>query len=262
MSVWEPAQAMSKLRSTRRCTSGSCWLTSATTALMISRGPNSRQKRARARRRGTGSGPAALRSAAAASERALLGLAGRWGSGAGCTCCPPRPASMQGELAKDGEDRPPGVSAFVYRAARPFRPGQLAAILAAGALPGAVRAARGSAWVASRPGHSIVWSSLGNTTMLSQGSDWWAAVPKTLWPAALAEQLRMQGQLTEQGEWAEPLRGDRRTELLVVGVAMSRREVEGCLDALLVSEEELGEGLETWADDSDFAKYLQAEPNV
>jgi G3E family GTPase len=117
-----------------------------------------------------------------------------------------------------------GITSWVFQARRPFVRAKFEALLARGA-PGLLRA-KGFFWLAERPDELGFLSVAGGTVRTDFPSYWWAAMIESGrarredLPAAL-EKL-----------WIEPI-GDRRQELVFIGVGLDekalRRDLEQCL---------------------------------
>ncbi len=119
-----------------------------------------------------------------------------------------------------------GVKSFVYRARRPFDPGRLVAFLDA-PWPGVVRA-KGHFWLATRPLHVGLMSAAGIQRRCEPMGFWWATVPREDWPdhPQFQEQMRSQ--------WDDAW-GDRRQELVFIGVDMDESGIRSALDGCLAS---------------------------
>lgn len=120
-----------------------------------------------------------------------------------------------------------GIASFVYRAARPFDPGRFDAFLKR-TWPGLVRA-KGHFWLATRPDWCGELSIAGAVCRTSAMGFWWAAVPKPRWP--------------QHEEWREmirrhwhPVYGDRRQELVFIGIGMDEAAMRAALDGCLVGK--------------------------
>ncbi|MET4895879.1 GTP-binding protein [Sphingomonadaceae bacterium jetA1] len=119
-----------------------------------------------------------------------------------------------------------GIESFVYRARRPFDPAKLHRFLTNGGLDHVVRA-KGHFWLASRPDWVGELAVAGSQTMTSRMGRWWAAVPRQHWPD--------DGRFEEfvAGHW-DPIWGDRRQELVFIGIGMDEARIRRELDACLV----------------------------
>jgi len=120
-----------------------------------------------------------------------------------------------------------GINSWVFRARRPFDEERLGALLSGG-LPGVLRA-KGFYWTRAQPDEMGYLSLAGGVVRRDRLSSWWAArveagrAAKADLPPAVAAQ------------WEEPW-GDRRQELVIIGVGVREREaelrtaLEACLD--------------------------------
>ncbi len=145
-----------------------------------------------------------------------------------------------------------GVSSFVYRARRPFHPKRLMEVLETDALDSVIRS-KGFVWLATRHRMVGVWSQAGDVVSLDYGGEWWADTPKHEYPRdpALLEEIErcFEGQF-----------GDRRQELVVIGIEMDQGAVRAALDACLLSDAEMAQGLAKWWRYPDpFAEWLLPE---
>jgi len=118
-----------------------------------------------------------------------------------------------------------GISSFVYRARRPFHPEKFNAFLAR-TWPGLVRA-KGLFWLATRPRRVGEMSLAGAICRTGSIGQWWAAIPTEHWPT--------------QPDWRSWLRqhwtpgyGDRRQELVFIGVNLDEAGIRAALDDCLV----------------------------
>ncbi|MGY6570392.1 MAG: zinc metallochaperone GTPase ZigA [Salinarimonas sp.] len=118
-----------------------------------------------------------------------------------------------------------GVASFVYRARRPFHPEKFNAFVNR-SFPGLVRA-KGHFWLATRPDWVGELSIAGAVCRVSAMGFWWSAIPKSRWP--------------DHEEWRKlmnrhwsPVWGDRRQELVFIGIGMDEAAIRAELDACLV----------------------------
>ena len=118
-----------------------------------------------------------------------------------------------------------GISSFVYRARRPFHPARLQAFLT-GPLPGVLRA-KGHFWLATRPDWVGEFSLAGALARTSGLGRWWSAMPRARWP-------RDPDLLAQVAANWDPAFGDRRQELVFIGVGLDREAITAALDACLV----------------------------
>ena len=145
---------------------------------------------------------------------------------------------LRGERAPETEQY--GISSFVYRARVPFHPSRLWALLGdAEAWQGGLRS-KGLVWLASRSNLIGLWSQAGGSASCGGGGSWYAALPKSEWP----EDEEAREQL--QSDWREPW-GDRRQELVFIGVGLDEARLRAKLDAALLTDEERAKGAPGWA---------------
>ena len=128
-----------------------------------------------------------------------------------------------------------GISSFVYRAVKPFHPERLYRLFQSD-WPKVLRS-KGWFWLASRPDFVGQMSQAGASIAHSAMGLWWAS-PKADEPSAeLAERLK--------DNW-DPVFGDRRQELVFIGIDMDERAVRSRLDTCLLTDAELLLGEEAW----------------
>lgn len=144
---------------------------------------------------------------------------------------------LQGEHIPETEEY--GISSFVYRQRIPFHPQRLMHLIQSSTFRQVLRS-KGYIWLASRPAHVGVWSKAGRFLGVSPGGYWWSAVPQERWPSDpdWYEQFR--------SNW-HPEFGDRRQEIVCIGINMDRAAIVRALDAALLTPAELAEGFEAWA---------------
>ncbi|OAM89612.1 hypothetical protein AW736_12425 [Termitidicoccus mucosus] len=119
-----------------------------------------------------------------------------------------------------------GITSFVYRARRPFAGKKFRALLAEpGALPGLLRA-KGFFWIGERPDEMGFLSVAGGATRFDFPGWWWAAMQERGIPGweEPPENLRK--------IWLSP-HGDRRQELVFIGVCLDESSIRARLDACL-----------------------------
>ena len=121
-----------------------------------------------------------------------------------------------------------GVTSFVYRTRRPFDPTRFRAFLDE-PWPGVIRA-KGHVWLATRPRHVGLMSAAGTQRRCEPMGLWWAAVPRQDWPSH--QQFREQIERRWHSAW-----GDRRQELVFIGVDMDETSVRTALDDCLASSD-------------------------
>lgn len=120
-----------------------------------------------------------------------------------------------------------GISSFVYRARRPFHPEKFNAFLKT-SCPGLVRA-KGHFWLATRPEWVGELSIAGTVCRTEAMGFWWAHVPKARWPQS--EEWRQILNRHWHSVW-----GDRRQELVFIGIGMDEAAIRTALDQCLLGE--------------------------
>ncbi|EPG72768.1 CobW/P47K family protein [Leptospira fainei serovar Hurstbridge str. BUT 6] len=151
---------------------------------------------------------------------------------------------LRGEHLPETEEY--GVTSFVYRSRKPFHPQKFWDILQE-EWPGVIRS-KGFFWLASRMDSVGGWSQAGGACRTEDAGLWWAATPRSEWPE---EELEREISF----QWQEPY-GDRRQEIVLIGVDMDHAEITSLLDGCLVSDEEFSCGPISWESFSDpFPKW-------
>jgi len=131
-----------------------------------------------------------------------------------------------------------GIRSFVYRARRPFHPAKFKAFIE-GDLPGVVRA-KGFFWLATRMPWAGAWQLAGAVGRHEAAGFWWAAAEPERWPDDPAWRASI------KALWDERY-GDRRQELVFIGVDMDEAAIRAALDACLIDEATFAKGPHAWA---------------
>ncbi len=146
--------------------------------------------------------------------------------------------------ALNGEQTPEtlefGIASFVYRSRVPFHPQRFWDFLECEQTWTGVLRSKGFFWLASRMDLTGVWSQAGRSATSECGGRWFAASPNEQWPDD--EETRTQ----VKADWQEPW-GDRRQELVFIGVGLDKTQLCAKLEAALLTEEELSTGEGVWA---------------
>lgn len=117
-----------------------------------------------------------------------------------------------------------GISSFVYRARRPFDPRRFSEFL--GSSWDGVLRAKGFFWLATRPRWVGELSHCGALVRTSGRSWWWCAVDEESWPKDVAWRRQL------EASW-DPRYGDRKQELVFIGVGLDYEELQRRLDSCL-----------------------------
>jgi len=123
-----------------------------------------------------------------------------------------------------------GISSFVYRSRRPMHPMRLGEFLN-NSCDGLIRS-KGIFWFANHMSYAIEWSQAGGSSNIGVGASWWADIDRSEWP----EDLDMQESIDK--DWLEPW-GDRRQEIVFIGISLDQDEVTRRLEQCLLTDEEM-----------------------
>ena len=150
-----------------------------------------------------------------------------------------RMAGWARELA--GEHTPEtqayGISSFVFRARRPFHPQRLMALMQSD-WPGVVRS-KGYFWLATRMEWVGELSQAGGALQHQAAGFWWAAAPEKERPdpARARELIGV--------DWDREF-GDRRQELVFIGIDMDEAHLRRRLKRCLLTDAEMALGPSRW----------------
>jgi len=122
-----------------------------------------------------------------------------------------------------------GIASFTYRARRPFHPRRFWDVFQ-GSWPGVVRA-KGFFWLGTRDAVVGELSQAGRMREQRPTGYWWAALPEAEWP----DDPQTRALIFDR--WDEEY-GDRRQELVFIGVDMEEATLRARLDACLMTDDE------------------------
>lgn len=153
-------------------------------------------------------------------------------------------AQMSGWLSEPRFQREPeteeyGIGSFVYHARRPFHPTRLWDFLNSALMQRVLRS-KGLLWLASRSEIAGQWSHVGQSCEINPGGHWWAVIPEGEWPDDPAIRAEI------DSVW-DPGCGDRRQEIVFIGVGMDEAAIRETLDACLLTTDEMRAGDLVWA---------------
>jgi G3E family GTPase len=131
-----------------------------------------------------------------------------------------------------------GITSMVWRSDRPVHPARFLDMIEEG-LDGVVRS-KGFVWLASRHDTMALFSQAGLQVELEPVGPWLAATPQELWDLDDDERDEL------ERNW-HPSWGDRRQELVLIGIGLDPEQVVERLDATLVDDDELSLGPLAWA---------------
>lgn len=130
-----------------------------------------------------------------------------------------------------------GISSFVYRADRPFHPQRFWRMVQS-EWPGVIRS-KGLFWLASRYNYAGQWSQAGAAARYGMAGRWWSAVDKSKWP----DDDDFHRHLAKNWHTEH---GDRRQELVLIGMGMDETVLRTRLDDCLLNENEMRLGVAGW----------------
>jgi len=151
-----------------------------------------------------------------------------------------------------------GISSIIYRRRIPFHPKRLFDMIENEKLKNLVVRSKGVSWVANKHENTIQWSSAGDFYNLEEGEKWFASVEEKDWGSVFSggveftsEQIKaIRADFAKEGNNKNGITvemiGDRRQELVFIGVNLDGKKVEEILDQCLLTDEEFGKGVEFW----------------
>jgi G3E family GTPase len=144
---------------------------------------------------------------------------------------------LQGEHTPETEEY--GISSFVFRSRRPFHPQRVMGFIKSDLMKSVLRS-KGFMWLASRHNLGINWSLSGHVARVAPAGNWLAGVPA----AQRAQDPVTLEYIAEY--WQEPF-GDRRQELVFIGIDMPKVDMLARLNAALLTDEEMALIPDQWA---------------
>lgn len=142
-----------------------------------------------------------------------------------------------------------GISSFVYRARRPFHPQRLYDMMMSGSVK--TTRSKGFCWLATKHHFAALWSQAGGSFRIEPAGRWWAVAPPENWPDDPEAKAWI------KSKWEEPF-GDRRQEIVMIGVDMDESRTRTLLDSCLLTDEELALGWDDgWVEwDDPFPEWM------
>ena len=141
-----------------------------------------------------------------------------------------------------------GVGHLVYRARRPFHPERLWALLHEewkGVLRG-----KGFFWLATRNDIGGSLAQAGGACRPSPAGTWWAAQDRSEWPEG-DDELMQEIAADWYGDADDFTIGDRRQELVLIGVDLEATQWRKKFDACLLTDDEFTKGADGWKELND-----------
>lgn len=137
------------------------------------------------------------------------------------------------QAAEDKADSSTGPRVVVFRARRPFHPERLWSFIHED-MRSVVRS-RGFFWLATRNDAMGLWSQAGGSFAAESGGAWWAATDRDLWPEDPEDIESILADFVD-----DPMVGDRRQELVLIGRENRRGFWARQLNKCLLRDEEVG----------------------
>ncbi|WGS49892.1 GTP-binding protein [Paraburkholderia sp. D15] len=145
--------------------------------------------------------------------------------------------------AHHGEADEFGIGNFIYRARRPFHPERLWALLHQ-EWQGVLRS-KGFFWLATRNDIAGSLSQAGGACRHGPAGMWWAAQDRSEWPDG-DDELAAEIAADWYGDADDLSIGDRRQELVMIGVGIDPAVWSAKFDACLLTDEEYALGPQGW----------------
>ena len=143
---------------------------------------------------------------------------------------------LEGEHIPETEEY--GISSFVFKARKPFHPQRLMDMLTGEYMEHVVRS-KGFLWIATHNNTAFNWSLAGRVARVSHGGHFLAGTPPHLQPqGAHVDEYKAEF-------WQEPF-GDRRQELVFIGIKMPADDMITQLNSALLTDDELASGETAW----------------
>lgn len=130
-----------------------------------------------------------------------------------------------------------GIGSFVYRARRPFHPARLWQWINS-PWSGVIRA-KGYFWLATRPDICFQWSLAGTVRQHEVAGLWWVATATSAWPSDPESLALIKARFDHHY-------GDRRQEIVLIGMDMDQASLIQAFDDCLLTEDELASGMSAW----------------
>jgi G3E family GTPase len=144
---------------------------------------------------------------------------------------------LRGEHVPETEEY--GIASGAYRARRPFHPERFFAFLSREWSNGRLLRSKGFFWLASKYQEAGSWSQAGGLMRHGFAGRWWRFVPKSQWPQD------DEGLQAIMQHW-DKLSGDCRQELVFIGQNIDFARLTAELDACLLDDAEMAQGVEAW----------------
>jgi G3E family GTPase len=144
---------------------------------------------------------------------------------------------LRGEHVPETEEY--GIASTAYRARRPFHPQRFFAFIDRPWVNGKLLRSKGFFWLASKHQDAGSWSQAGGLMRHGFAGRWWRFVPKSQWPQDEESVAAI------MGNW-QPSSGDCRQELVFIGQNIDFAQMRAELDACLLTDAEMAQGVDVW----------------
>ncbi|WBL26563.1 GTP-binding protein [Zunongwangia sp. HGR-M22] len=127
-----------------------------------------------------------------------------------------------------------GITSLTFKQHLPFHPERLFQFLMQNFPQGIIRS-KGLFWLASRPEQALIWSSAGGSFKADSAGVWWASMP---FNERIDHPAFMENQDIIEKDWDASF-GDRKNELVFIGMHYDKHQLEEKLNACLLNKAEL-----------------------
>ncbi|MDN7140779.1 zinc metallochaperone GTPase ZigA [Pseudomonas sp. JQ170] len=145
---------------------------------------------------------------------------------------------LRGEHVPETEEY--GIAATTWQARRPLHPQRFFDFINGPWSNGRLLRSKGFFWLASKHQDAGSWSQAGGMMRYGFAGRWWRFVPREHWPQD------EQSTATILKQWT-PDCGDCRQELVFIGQNIDFAQLDAELQACLLTDAEMAEGVESWA---------------
>ncbi len=157
---------------------------------------------------------------------------------------------MRGEHIPETEEY--GISSFVFKSRKPFHPKRLRKVFSSEEFSKVVRA-KGYFWLATRNEFAMTLAIAGKIMEYSIAGYWYATMPE--------KELKED---KEFWEYISPIwdkkYGDRRQELVFIGVGFEKEKIIKLLNNALLTDDEMKLEIEKWSEFEDPFPQIEIEP--
>jgi len=127
-----------------------------------------------------------------------------------------------------------GIGSFVFRSKKPFDPKRFWHYVQE-RFPTSIIRSKGLFWLASRPDQALTWSQAGGSLNTDYAGVWWSSMPQE---KRMQYHAFVQNQEHIKSSWDKDF-GDRKNELVLIGIEMDIAKIRSELSDCLLSDEEL-----------------------